>query len=188
MSDLTAFDDEARRLTRELRASAERVQLHREMPDFGARTVERGARHFAVELFFAVVIAAVVVGLILALPRQMPATPRPAGPTVPVVSPTETPSPSPVPAIPSTISAAGPLALYRTATAADGSVTLTARTYAGQIAGTLILPPSSSGFDVAPNGMRVLNGDQIIADSGEILGTVPAQFFEAALPPTWADD
>ncbi len=188
MSDLTAFDDEARRLTRELRASAERVQLHREMPDFGARTVERGARHFAVELFFAAVIAAVVVGLILALPRQMPATPRPAGPTVPVVSPTETPSPSPVPAIPSTISAAGPLALYRTATAADGSVTLTARTYAGQIAGTLILPPSSSGFDVAPNGMRVLNGDQIIADSGEILGTVPAQFFEAALPPTWADD
>ena len=33
------------------------------MPDFGARTVERGARHFAVELFFAAVIAAVVVGL-----------------------------------------------------------------------------------------------------------------------------
>jgi len=36
--------------------------------------------------------------------------------------------------------------------------------------------------------MRVLNGDQIISVSGTILGTVPAQLFLSALPPTWADD
>jgi hypothetical protein len=36
--------------------------------------------------------------------------------------------------------------------------------------------------------MRVLNGDQIVAVSGAVTGTVPGQFFQPALPPIWADD
>jgi len=188
MSDVTDFDDEARRLTHELRASAERVRLRAPMPDFGPRTVERNDRHFALELLVGVVIAAAVVTLILALPRPKHAAPTPARPTAPVISPPVTPSPSPTSGIQSTISATGPLALYWTSSAADGSVTLTARAYSGTPEGVLVLPPSDSGFAIAPNGMRVLNGDQIISVSGTILGTVPAQLFLSALPPTWADD
>ena len=190
MTDAAAFDDEARRLAQELRASAERAQLRTATPDFEAR-VERGERHFAIEVLVAGVIAAVVVTLILSLPRPRPAAPTPAGPTVPVFSPPATPSPTlsptPSPAIQSTITSTGPLALYWTSSAQDGSVTLTARAYSGAPAGVLVLPPSSSGFAIAPNGMRVLNGDQIIAVSGTVLGTLPAQYFLTPLPPIWAE-
>ena len=185
MSDVTEFDDEARRLTHELRAAAERVRLRAPMPDFGARTVELSERHFAIELFLAAAIAAVVVILILALPRPAPPPPTPGASTAPVVSPPATPSPTPGSGIHSTISAAGPLAVYWTSSAADGSVTLTALTYSGAPAGELVLPPSNTGFDIAPNGTRVLNGDQIIAASGTVLGTVSGQFPQ---PPIWADD
>jgi hypothetical protein len=105
-----------------------------------------------------------------------------------VAPPPVTSSPTPVSVINSTVSAAGPLALFWTSSAADGSVTLTARTYSGEPAGELVLPSSTSGYEIAPNGMRVLNGDQIVAVSGEILGTVPGQFFQPTLPPIWADD
>jgi hypothetical protein len=188
MSDVTEFDNEARRLTHELRASAARVPLRVPTPDFGASIDEGGDRHFALELFVAGIIAVVVVTLILALPRPKPAAPTPARPNAPVISPTVTPSPSPTSGIQSTISATGPLALYWTSSAADGSVTLTARGYSGDPAGVLVLPPSSSGFAIAPNGTRVLNGDQIIAVSGMVLGTLPAQYFLAPVPPIWADD
>ncbi len=187
MSDVAAFDDEARRLTHELRAAAQRIPLRRSTPGFDVR-VERGERHFAVELLVAGVIAALVVTLILALPRPKPATPTPAHTTAPVLSPPVTSSPTPVPDIQSTISSTGPLALYWTSNAPDGAATLTARTYAGDPAGVLVLPPSSSGFEIAPNGMRVLNGNQIIAVSGTVLGTLPEQYFQSALPPAWADD
>jgi hypothetical protein len=184
MTDVAAFDDEARRLTHGLRAAAERARPRTPMPDFAAR-VERGERHFAVEVLVAGVIAAVVVTLILALPRAKPALPTPPGHTAPVVSLPTTPSPTAVPDIHSTISAAGPLALYWTSSAPDGSVTLMAQTYSGESAGTLVLPPSSSGYDIAPDGTKMLNGDQIIADSGAVLGTISGQFGQL---PIWADD
>ena len=67
-------------------------------------------------------------------------------------------------------------------------MTLTAQTYSGEPAGMLILPFSDSGYAIAPNGTKVLNRDQIIAASGTVLGSIPEQFFQPALPPTWADD
>jgi hypothetical protein len=162
-------------------------------PNFGGSAVERGDRTFAVALLVAGVTASVVVTGILVALRPNPAAPRPAAPSAlvalpPVALPPVTSLSTPVPVITSTVSGAGPLALFWTSSAPDGSVTLTARTYAGNPAGTLVLPSSPSGFEIAPNGMKVLNGNQIVAVSGAVLGSVPEQFFQATLPPMWADD
>jgi hypothetical protein len=94
MSDVTDFEEDVRRLTHELRASAARVPLRRSMPDFGSTGLDRRERHYAVELLVAVVIAAVVVTLILAIPRPMPAALTPVGHTPPAVSLPTTDGPS----------------------------------------------------------------------------------------------
>jgi hypothetical protein len=161
--------------------------------NFAGSVAERSDRIIALALLVAGAIAAVVVTFVMALLRTMPSAPLPAGPTAPVAStqtasPQVTASPTTVPVLNSTVSTAGPLALFWTSSGADGSVTLTARTYSGAPVGVLVLPPSSSGFEIAPNGTRVLNGDQIITVSGAVLGTVPEQLFQPALPPIWADD
>lgn len=185
MTDPTDFDDEARRLTRDLRASAERVPLTASMPDFGSRNAERSERHVAVELLVASLIAVAVVTLILALPRLKHAAPTTARPPAPAVSFAATPTPTPVPGIHSTISAGGPLALFWTSSAADGSVTLAALSYSGTDAGELVIPPSPTGYDIAPDGTMVLDGDQIITVSGTVLGTISERFGQL---PIWADD
>jgi hypothetical protein len=143
-------------------------------PNFGGSAVERGDRAFAVALLVAGVTASVVVtGIVVAL-RPNPAAPRPAAPSALVALPPVAPPPvtslsTPVPVITSTVSGTGPLALFWTSSSSCCSVTLAARTYSGRPAGTLVLPSSTSGFEIAPNGMRVLNGNQIVAVSGAVL-------------------
>jgi hypothetical protein len=182
--DPPGFDDEARRMTKELRVSAEHARRHTATPDFGS-SAGYGDRHFAVELLVAALVAVAVVVLILALPRHVTQVPRPAGTTKPVMSSAATPSPTALSGIQSTITSRAPLVLYLAASPPDGSHDLAARTYAGQPAGTLIVPPSDSGYDVAPDGSKVLDGGQIIADSGKLLATIPDTFPQL---PIWADD
>jgi hypothetical protein len=183
---MSNFDDDARRLTHELRASAARAPLRRSMPDFGAPEVERSDRHFAVELLVAGVLAAAVVAIILALPRQRPPSQTPIGTTAPVVSAPATPSPTPTSGIQSTVSAVAPLVLYPTGTSADGFVTFAVRRYSGQSAGVLVVPYNGgNGYEVAPNGAYVLDGDEIIAVDGKVLGTIAGNFGQL---PIWADD
>lgn len=91
MSETNDFDDEARRLTKELRASAERVPLRGSRPDSGPAPAEHRGRRTAVELLSAGVLAVAVVALILALPSRANPTSKTSGPTQPVVVPPPTP-------------------------------------------------------------------------------------------------
>ena len=99
-----------------------------------------------------------------------------------VRSPTLAPSPSPTAS--STVVAPPPLAIFFTATSNE-SYQLEARTYSGAPAGTLTIPYSDSGFEIAPDGSKVLDGDAIIAVDGRAIGRIAWTF---ATLPTWADD
>ena len=99
-----------------------------------------------------------------------------------VRSPTVVPSPSPTPS--STVVALPPLAIFFIATSND-LYQLDARTYSGAPAGTLTIPYSDSGFEIAPDGSKVLDGDEIIGVNGRTIGRIAWTF---ATLPTWADD
>ena len=97
-------------------------------------------------------------------------------------SPTVTPSPSPTAS--STVVASPPLAIFFTA-ASDESYQLEVRTYSGALAGSLTIPYSDSGFEVAPDGSKVLDGDEIIGVNARPIGRIDWTF---ATLPVWADD
>jgi hypothetical protein len=138
----------------------------------------------AAELLAAGVVAAAIVTVILTLTRHVPLSPTPAGPTSPVVSSQATSTPSPVVAITSTVVASPPLILYWIGTT-DQSYQLAARTYSGQSAGSLVIPYDGNGYEIAPNGSRVLDGERIISANGSLIGRV---VWTVGTPPIWADD
>jgi hypothetical protein len=138
----------------------------------------------AAELLVAGVVAAAIASVTLALTRHVPPVPVPAGSSPPAVSSPATPTPSQVAAITSTVVASPPLVLYWVGTT-DQSYQLTARTYAGQSAGSLVIPYSGHGFETAPDGSRVLDGQQIISARGSVIGSIVWTF---PTLPTWADD
>jgi hypothetical protein len=138
----------------------------------------------AAELLVAGVLAAAIATVILVLTRHVPPAPVPAGSTPPAVSSQATSTPSPVVAITSTVVASPPLILYWARTT-DQSYELTARTYSGQSAGSLVIPYGNYGFEIAPNGSRVLDGHQIISVHGSVIGSIAWTF---ATLPVWADD
>jgi hypothetical protein len=90
MSGTNDFDDEARRLTKELRASAASVPLRGSRSTADLAPAPRGGRRAAVELLSAGVVAVAVIALILAVAGHATPTSRPPGPTVPVVVPPPT--------------------------------------------------------------------------------------------------
>jgi hypothetical protein len=104
--------------------------------------------------------------------------------TAPVASAPTTVAPSPSPAASSTVVAPPPLAILFTATSNE-SYQLEARTYSGAPAGSLTIPYSDSGFEVAPDGSKVLDGDEIIGVNGRTIGRIAWTF---ATLPIWADD
>jgi hypothetical protein len=85
MSGTNDFDDEARRLTKELRASAERVALRGSRSKLDPAPKPHGVRRTAVELFSAAVLAVAVVALILALPGHATPTSKPSPSSTPGV-------------------------------------------------------------------------------------------------------
>src|SRR5205823_1645675 len=74
---------------------------------------------------------------------------------------------------------------YDSNASSKGSLQLLARTYAGQPAGTLTIPFTDLGYAIAPDGSKVLDGEQIIAANGSTLGAIA---WSIATLPTWADD
>jgi hypothetical protein len=104
--------------------------------------------------------------------------------TAPVASAPTTMAPSPSPTATSTVVAHPPLGILFTATS-DDSYQLEARTYSGALAGSLTIPYSDSGFEIAPDGSKVLDGSEIIGVDGRTLGRIAWTF---ATLPTWADD
>jgi hypothetical protein len=185
MNDQDRFDAEARRLTKQLLASASRMPARAEPAPPGARARGPALQRLAAELLLAGVLAAATVTIILALTPRAGQLPGPAGPTQPVAPSPARPSPTGSPTAISSISAALPLVLYYTGTSADGSVLLSGRTYSGRPAGTLTIPPSDSGYDIAPDGSKVLDGNQIISVRGGAVATIAWTF---ATLPIWADD
>jgi len=147
--------------------------------------VQRRPR-LALELLIAGVLAAVAVTLIIALTRHSPLTPSPAHHSpVPTPTPTATASPpTPSPTASSTVVASPPLAIFFTATSNE-SYQLQARTYSGALAGSLTIPYSDSGFEVAPDGSKVLDGVEIIAVNASPIARIDWTF---ATLPVWADD
>jgi hypothetical protein len=107
-----------------------------------------------------------------------------ASAAAPVASAPMTLAPSPSPTVSSTVVAPPPLAIFFMA-ATNESYQFEARTYSGASAGYLTIPNSDSGFEVAPDGSKVLDGDEIIAVSGGTLGRIA---WTSATLPTWADD
>jgi hypothetical protein len=185
MTDPDRFEAEARRLTKGLLASGEREPLRRSMANFRTNTSRPWIRHPAVEFLVSGLLAAIVVVGIIALPRQPNQTSGPAGPTQ-APAPTGTVKPTPTAQdVHSTITTPPPLALFMAASAPSGSIVLSASTYAGQVAGTLVVPVSDNGYDTAPDGSKVLDGTQIIDDRGQVLATISGNFPQL---PIWADD
>ena len=86
VSGTNDFDDEARRLTKDLRASSERVPLRSTRSKLDPAARPHGVRRAALELFAAAALAVAVVALILALPGH--------------ATPTSKPSPSGTPGVP----------------------------------------------------------------------------------------
>jgi hypothetical protein len=148
--------------------------------EFAAHRLPR----LATELLIAGVVAAAIATVILALTRHVAPSPAPAGPTSPVASSQATSTPSPVAAIISTVTASPPLILYWAGTT-DHSYQLTARSYSGQSVGSLVIPYGDYGFEIAPNGSRVLDGQQIISVHGSVIGNIAWTF---PTLPVWADD
>jgi hypothetical protein len=93
-------------------------------------------------------------------------------------------APSPSPTASSTVLASPPLAIFFTATS-DESYQLEVRTYSGALAGSLTIPYSDSGFEVSPDGSKVLDGDEIIGVNARPIGRIA---WTVATLPTWADD
>jgi hypothetical protein len=185
MSDHDPFDDYARRLTKRLLAPAERFPARNLLGERRTLAPEHGGRRLALEVLLGGCIAIVAIALIVALPRHAPQATRPAGPKQPVVTAPPTASPSATSSARSTISASAPLILYLEGSLADGSVELAARTYAGESAGTLVIPPSDTGYDIAPDGSKVLDGDEVIDLQGQVVTEVSGSFPQL---PIWSDD
>ena len=143
--------------------------------------VQRRPR-LALELLIAGVVAAVAVTLIVALTRHSPLTQSPAHHTPPPTATASPPTPSPTAS--STVVAPPPLAIFFTATTNE-AYQLQARTYSGAPAGSLTIPYSNSGFEVAPDGSKVLDGNEIIGVNARTIGRIAWTF---ATLPTWADD
>ena len=104
--------------------------------------------------------------------------------TAPVASAPTPVAPSPSSTASSTVVAPPPLAIFFTATSNE-SYQLEAHTYSGALSGSLTIPYSDSGFEVAPDGSKVLDGDQIIGVNGRTIGRIA---WTSATLPTWADD
>jgi hypothetical protein len=85
----------------------------------------------------------------------------------------------------STVVAPPPLVLYDSVAASKGSLQLLARTYAGQPVGTLTIPYTDLGYEIAPDGSKVLDGEQIFSASGSTLGQIS---WTSPTLPSWADD
>jgi hypothetical protein len=138
----------------------------------------------AAELLVAGVFAAAIVSVILAVTRHAPTSPSPVRPPQPAVSSRATPTPSALPVITSTVVGSPPLILYWVGTTVQ-SYQFEARTYAGRSAGSLVIPTSGDGFEIAPNGARVLDGKQIINVQGSVTGSIA---WTSPNLPMWADD
>lgn len=85
----------------------------------------------------------------------------------------------------STVVAPPPLVFYDSLEGSKGTVQLLARTYAGQPVGSLTLPYTDLGYEIAPDGSKVLDGEQIVRADGSMAGSISWTF---PTPPTWADD
>jgi hypothetical protein len=170
----------ARPLTAEEEGALSRVEHFVARHDFASH----GHPQLAAEVLIAGAFAAAIVSVILAVTRHTPPSPSPVRPPSPVVSAPATATPSPVPAITSTIIGSPPLILYWIATA-NQSYQLAARTYAGRPAGSLVIPYSDNGFEIAPDGSRVLDTQQIISVRGSLLGSIA---WTVPTLPMWADD
>ena len=145
-------------------------------------TTRAGSRLVA-EVLLAAGAAAVVVLVVLMLARHAaPPASNSGKPTLPIASapPTVAASPS----ASSTVVATPPLALFFTAGTGD-SYELSALTYQGERAGTLTIPYSDSGFEIAPDGSKVLDGEQIFGVNGRTIGRIA---WTSPNPPVWADD
>ncbi len=145
--------------------------------------VQRRPR-LALELLIAGVVAAVAVTLIVALTRHSLITPSSAHHTPPPTATATASPPTPSPTASSTVVATPPLAIFFTASTSE-TYHLQARTYSGELAGSLTIPYSNSGFEVAPDGSKVLDGDEIIGVNARTIGRIT---WTSATLPTWADD
>lgn len=143
----------------------------------------------AMELLVAGVLAAAALTVIIALERPAAHTPTPAGPTLPLATastgPSAPPSATATPAVVSTVTARPPLVLYYVPPSSGDVIQLYARTYAGKLAGTLVIPYFDMGYDVAPDGSKVLDGNQIISVNGSTIGHIAWTY---PTLPVWADD
>jgi hypothetical protein len=169
----------SRHLTLEDEEAVSRVQHFVSRHDFASHRHPR----LAAELLVAGVVAAAIATFILVLTRHEPPTPVPAGPTPPAVSSPATPTPSLVPAITSTVIASPPLILYWVST--DPSYRLAALSYSGRSEGALVVPYSGAGFEIAPDGSKVLDGDQIIGVHGASFSSI---VWTGGNLPMWGDD
>jgi hypothetical protein len=104
--------------------------------------------------------------------------------TSPITSAPTTVAPSPSPTASSTVVALPPLAIFFAATSNE-SYQLEARTYSGAPAGSLTIPYSDAGFEVAPDGSKVLDGNDIIGVNGRTIGRIAWTF---PTLPTWEGD
>jgi hypothetical protein len=168
-----------RSLTAEEEDALSRVEHFVSRHDF----VSQRRPRVAAELLVAGVVAAAIASVTLALTRHVPPVPVPAGSSPPLVSSPATPTPSLAPAITSTVVASPPLVLYWVST--DPSYRLAALTYSGQSEGVLVVPYSGAGFEVAPDGSKVLDGDQIIGVHGTLTGSI---VWTSGELPIWGDD
>jgi hypothetical protein len=143
----------------------------------------------AMELLVAGVLAAAALTVVIALERPTAHTPTPAGPTQPLATastgPSAPPSATATPAVVSTVTARPPLVLYYAPPSSGDVIQLYARTYAGKLAGTLVIPYFDMGYDVAPDGSKVLDGNEIISVNGSTIGHITWPY---PTLPVWADD
>jgi photosystem II stability/assembly factor-like uncharacterized protein len=105
MRDTRDFDNEARRLTKELRASAERFRLGGSSPDPGPGPAEHRGRRTAIEFLSAGVLAVGVIAIILALSGHAVQTSKTTRPTPPAIVPPPTQPVVVSPPTPSALSA-----------------------------------------------------------------------------------
>jgi hypothetical protein len=175
MSDLAGFDERARRLTKQLRASAEHVPARRPLLDSSGLGADRPSHHLLLEGVLAGVLAVAVVAVVFALPRHAAHAPNTARPTLPVTSSTPTPSTTPetsVPEVVSTIRVGPPLIL---SSAGGSSSALTAWDASGDRVGTLEVnaADADNGCAISPDGSKVFIGDgKIFTIAGTQLGDV----------------
>jgi hypothetical protein len=175
MSDFARFDAKARRLTKQLRASAEQVPARRRLPDSVDLGADRPSHHLLLEVVLAGVLAAAVVAVVFALPRHAAQAPKTSRPTLPISTSEATPSPksqATVPEVVSTIRVGPPLII---AFPGGSSSALVAWDAAGNRVGTLEVSAAGTdnGCAISPDGSKIFTGDgKIFSIAGSQLSDV----------------